>query len=145
MMPYFRFSSIIDGCSIYCDGTQLCINQSVMDFECAITNIAVSKNKIFILYTKDGCGFEELPRNNIAVYDFKGQHLYNIGSIIQEEWPFSNIKIYDAFTIKNESKVDSLTLVKGHEYLVCYTYGGLRFIIDITTEKLVQKTSGRFQ
>lgn len=144
-MSYFQFNAIIDGCSIYCDGTQLGINQTIINFEYDITNIAVSKNKIFILYTKDGCRFDELTRNNISVYDFNGKHLYNIGNLIQEEWPFSNIKIYDAFTIKNESKVDSLTLVKGHEYLVCYTYGDLRFIIDITTEKLVQKTSGRFQ
>ncbi len=144
-MSYFKFYSIVNGCAISYYDSQLRINQSVISFKYDITNLVVSKSKIFVLYNKDGCNFDELPRNNIVAYDFNGQYLYDIGHIIQEDWPFSNIKIYNASTINQEPLTDTLKFISDHEYLVCYTFGALRYILDITNGELVQKVSGRFQ
>lgn len=145
MESYLRFNSLIGDCSISCYGSQLCINQSVINFEYDITDIAISKNKIFVLYTKCDCSFEELPRNNISAYDFKGNYLFDVGKYIQDKWPYSTINIHNKITIHKEMEIESLPIIENHEYLVCYTYGELRFIVDITDERLVQKVSGRFK
>ena len=144
-MSYFKFYSIVNGCAISYYDSQLCINQSVIDFKYDITNLVVSKSKIFILYNKDGCSFDELPRNNIVAYDFNGQYLYDIGNVIQEKWPFLNIKIYSGSTVTQEPMTEMTSFMDDHEYLVCYTWGDLRYILDITDGKVVQKISARFQ
>ena len=147
-MSYFEFKSIIGGCPIAYVNTQkkrLSINKSVIDFKYEITDVAVSKSKVFVLFDKDGCSFNELPRNNIVAYDFNGQYLYDIGSIIHEKWPFSKIAIYSGSTVTQEPLTEMTPFMDDHEYLVCYTYGSLRYILDITDGKVAQKISARFQ
>ena len=144
-MSHFQFDCIINGCSVSSFGSQLRVNQSLANFPSDITDIVVSSDKVFALYTKNGCSFDELPRNNIVAYDFSGQYLYAIGDIIQEDWPFSKIEIHSAATINQVPETHMLTAVANHEYLVCYTYGALRFILDVTNDTLFQKASGRFQ
>ena len=140
----FQFTSTIGNCSIFCDKTRLSLNQISIYFEYEITGIAISKNKVFVLYNKDGGTFEEMPRNNIVAYDFNGKCLWNIEDITQEDWPYLSIRVCDEHTVKKELLTESLSVIRGHEYLVCYTYGTLRFILDITEEKVAQRISARF-
>ena len=146
-MSCFLFKSDLGGCSIAYFEThnkQLCFEQSAINFEYEITSVAVSKSKIFVLFTKTGCSFDKMPRNNIVAYDFNGQYLYDIGSIIHENWPFSKIAIYSGSTVTQEPLTEMTPFMDDHEYLVCYTCGDLRYILDITDGKVAQKISARF-
>ena len=147
MKFYSQFNDLEGGRFISFTDSQIFINGKMINMEQGhdITNVSITKDKVFVLFTiQDGCTFDELPRNNIFIYDFDGNFLCNIGDITGETWPFSAIRINSAKTIKNEPLTDSLTTIDGHEYLVCLTYGNLRFIVDITDMKLIHKDSGRF-
>ena len=140
----FKFSSLIGNCFIYCDKNHLYINQKHIYLEWDITEIAVSQDKIFVLYAPiDGCSFDELPRSNIVAFDFSANFLFDIGKLIKEKCSFSKIDICNESIVKSEPLTESLQTEPNHEYLVCYTYGDLRFILDVTDEKLVQRVSGR--
>lgn len=141
----FSFSSLIGNCFIYCDKNHLYINDKHIYFDWDITEIGVSKDKIFVFYTPiDGCSFDDLPRSNIAAFDFNANFLFDIESVIKESWPFSKMVLCNEIRVKKEPLTESLQTEANHEYLVCYTYGSLRFILDVTDEKLVQRVSGRF-
>ena len=133
----FEFRSLIGNCFIYCDKNHLYINEKHINFEWDITDIAVSQDKIFILYMKDGGFYDELPRSNIAAFDFNAKFLFDIGKLIKESWPFSKMVICDEIRLKKEPLTESLQSEANHEYLVCYTCGDLRFILDVTDEKRV--------
>ena len=140
----FKFTTTMGDCSIFCYGKHLAIGCASINFEYEVTDMAVSKNKVFVLYNRDGGTFDELPRNNIVAYDFNGKYLWNIKDITQEDWPYLSIRVYDEHTVKKELLTESLSVISGHEYLVCYTHGTLRFILDITGEKVAQRISARF-
>jgi hypothetical protein len=139
------FNDLESGRNITFSNSFVGINDNLIYLEHDISNIAVTKDKLFILYSiAEGCSFDDVLRDNIDAYDNYGNLLYNIGDIISGKNPYGNICIHSDNTIKNEPLTDSLSAIGGHEYLVCYTLGDQRFIVDTTDMKLVLETCARW-
>lgn len=126
-----------------CNNRQLFINDTIINFEDDITGVSIGKSKVFVQFTRiDEAGVSQ-PKNNVYAYDLTGCYLWNIGDIIKEERSYTRMSIHDAASFaRYEDHGDKLPIECGHEYLVCYTFGDQRMIIDVNEMKVIQIKGG---
>ena len=79
--------------------------------------------------------------NNIYAYDWQGNHLWNIGSIVGDiKMPFSGISCVFKSMVENEF---GIILSDASSTLVICIAGGFIFIVDPINNKMLYKTSGK--
>jgi len=128
---------------ISCNNRQLFINHSIINFENDINGVSIGLSIVFVLFLGESSSYEELPKNNVHAYDFNGNFLWDIGEVVDEARPFQRMSIHNAKSlIQHDTSSAPLAVTEGHEYLVLYTCGDQRFIIDVTEKRQIQKKGG---
>jgi hypothetical protein len=84
---------------------------------------------------------DEREENNVLAYDWEGNFLWNVGSIVGDiKMPFSNI----SHISKKEAEKDfGVIIPEDVGILLKCIAGGFIFIIDATNRKMLYKISGK--
>ena len=131
--------------NVTCTDRRLALNGSYINFQNDITGVSIGSNIVFVLFDSrdEGITHEELLRNNVNAYDFNGNFLWSIGDVIDETRSFERMSIHNASSLaKHDTSCQPVLIKDEHEYLVLYTYGDQRFVIDVTEKKQIQKKGG---
>lgn len=114
----------------------------------AIYEIAVSKDYIIVTTERpEARGGIPAPMvrkdrsiNNINAYDWKGNHMWNIGEIVGDiRVPFNGGTVTTKNLLIDHAGVDASLIDESHELYCCTSADSYLYIIDLTEKRLIQK------
>ena len=127
---------------------RLGMSGNILESPDIIYDIAVTKD--YIIVTTESLGVRnhmlkhldkcDCPINNINAYDWKGNHMWNIGEIVGDiRVPFCGGTVTTKELLVDHAVVDTTRINDDHELYCGTSRDSYLYIIDLTEKKLVQK------
>lgn len=130
---------------------RLAMSAHILESPDNIYQISVSKDYL-IVTAEDPDVRDQIPQpmvkrdrsiNNINAYDWKGNHMWNIGEIVGDiRVPFFGGSVTTKDVIMRDVD-DPSEICDDHEYFYCIGADDHRYIIDLTEKKLIGKVQTR--
>jgi len=124
----------------------LIINGKNIQFPNRVYGVAVNDTIVAVLLKEVGINGsirgDNQPLNNIYVYDHNGEFLWNIADIVGDvSLPYTGVSAHSKETLVEAWSLsfDEKKAIAGHDFLVCRDWGGIRYIIDVTQKKLIDR------